>query len=112
MDAARRARLRRLARLAWSSSEQCWGSVKNLATILGVDSEKIVQILSSSYFGAAWAGLERISVPLHKRKVLVTDLENQTQLARAILNAELQSSAEDSLSSSYPHSRNELTEIQ
>jgi GT2 family glycosyltransferase len=112
MDATRPARLRRLARLTWSSSEQCSGSVKNLATNLGVDSEKIVQILSGSYFGAAWAGLERISVPLHKRKVLVTDLENQTQLARAILNAELQSSAEDSLSSSYPHSRNELTEIQ
>jgi GT2 family glycosyltransferase len=111
MDAARRARLRRLARLAWSSSEQCWGSVKNLATILGVDSEKIVQILSGSYFGAAWSELERISVPLHKRKVLVTDLESQTQLARAILNAELQSTADHFLLSAYPHSRNELTEI-
>jgi hypothetical protein len=71
-----------------------------------------VQILSGSYFGAAWSELERISVPLHKRKVLVTNLESQAQLARAILNAELQSTADDFLLSAYPHSRNELTEIQ
>jgi GT2 family glycosyltransferase len=113
MDAARRAGMRRGVRLAWSSPGKCSKLFNYLATRLNVDSQKIVQILSSSHFGAAWAELERISIPFHKRKVPVADLENQTQLARAILNDKVQSIAPDFQTKSYPHvSRNELTEIQ
>jgi glycosyltransferase involved in cell wall biosynthesis len=87
LDAARRARLRKLVRIGWSHSEMLRGMIDFLARQLLVLPAKIERALKVPYLGQAWANLERTSASLLKRPVLVADLQNQTEQARLILQA-------------------------
>jgi hypothetical protein len=46
---------------------------------------EVRRVCASQYFGTAWAELESRSAVV-KRKVLVTDLDNQTEQAQMILD--------------------------
>ncbi|MGA2408780.1 MAG: glycosyltransferase family A protein [Candidatus Binataceae bacterium] len=87
LDAVRRAKLQRLIRSAWSLPTQHAVRAGVLAGLLQLTFAEIVDGLSLPYFGAAWAELEMKSPVLIKRKVPVSDLENQTMLAQAIVDA-------------------------
>lgn len=85
-DAARRYRLRQLARTAHSRRDELGAASMALAEVLRLPCAEVIRALSLSPFGAAWTELEKTSLALIKRDVAVRDLENQTLLARSILN--------------------------
>ena len=84
LPAARRAQLRRLARVVWSNPIE--SEVDLLAKQLLISPSKVKRALATPYFGAAWSELESNSTMLAKRKVLITDLDNQTKQAQMILD--------------------------
>jgi hypothetical protein len=86
VQAARRARLRRLARVAWSNPVLVESTIDLLAKQLFMSPLEVRRVCASQYFGTAWAELESRSAVLVKRKVLVTDLDNQTEQAQMILD--------------------------
>jgi glycosyltransferase involved in cell wall biosynthesis len=86
IDAARRAQLRNLARLAWSRPGLIERMSDFFAKLLLMLPDEVARVLNFPYFGAAWAELESRSISLLKRKVLIADLQNQTNQARAILD--------------------------
>src|SRR6202034_1256089 len=55
LDAARRARMRRLARLAWSIRDACDRFMPMLSQALLMPSMELWKALSLPHFGAAWA---------------------------------------------------------
>jgi hypothetical protein len=87
IHAARRAQLRRLVRIGWTSSEMRVRLIGFLAKQLLVMPTEIERVLALPYFGEAWAELELRSASLARRKVPVVDLENQTEQATALVDA-------------------------
>jgi glycosyltransferase involved in cell wall biosynthesis len=79
-DAARRARLRRRARVLHAA--------QMVSALLAQDLELSVpqfeQLLGQRFFGQAWADIEQASPVLLRQRVPVTDLPQQTARARAI----------------------------
>ena len=84
LPAARRAQLRRLARVVWSNPVE--SEVDLLAKQLLISPSKVKRALATPYFGAAWSELESNSTMLARRKVLITDLDSQTKQAQMILD--------------------------
>src|SRR5271156_1815455 len=87
LDAARRARMRRLARMAWSLRDTADRVVPMLAQALMTPSPEIWKVLSLPHFGAAWEAIETRCATLAKRRVPVERLAYETEQARAILRA-------------------------
>jgi len=87
LDAARRARMRRLARMAWSLRERCDRIVPMLSEALMMPYTETRKALSQPYFGAAWQEIERRCSCLAKRRVPVARLAYETEQARRILKA-------------------------
>ena len=83
--AARRAQIRRVVRIGWSSPRILPHIVPFLARELLMLPSEIYRVLSATYFGAAWAELESRSATLIRRRVLVADLAEETKQAQAIL---------------------------
>jgi hypothetical protein len=87
LDAARRARMRRLVRMAWSIRGTCDRIVAMLSQALMMPSIEIWKALSLPHFGAAWQEIETQCTILAKRRVPVAKLAYETEQARATLKA-------------------------
>ncbi len=83
-DRARRVSLRALARDIWMDRR---ASVAALASALRLSVTTVRQALKTPTFGAGWSELERRSPNLRQRLVPVSELDRETDHARAIIRA-------------------------
>ena len=82
-DAVKRARLRRLFRTIRKSPSP--DSIRMFAERVSLSEGVVKHALSASFFGAAWAEVERQSRALARKPVVVRDLDDQTVKAVSIL---------------------------
>jgi GT2 family glycosyltransferase len=83
-DKFRRMDFRRRARRVWRESEGR-SYTAELAADLGLEHDRLVRLLSARHFGTAWAGVERETPLLPRRKVRFADLPRQIAIARQLL---------------------------
>jgi hypothetical protein len=85
LDAVRRASLRRLFRIARKNVNP--DAIQTLAKRLLLSESSLKRAMAARYFGTAWAEVERQSPALVRKRVLVSDLTNQSAKAASILYA-------------------------
>jgi len=85
--ATQRAWIRGFFRRIWSAGRATPDAVALLSRLSNVMGSEIEALLKSSYFGEAWVQLETRSPALRKSQVRVSDLSNEMQIAREILES-------------------------
>ena len=85
--ATKRAWIRGFFRRIWGAGRATPNAVALLSRLSNVMGSEIEALLESSYFGEAWVQLETRSPALRKSQVRVSDLSNEMQIAREILES-------------------------
>lgn len=83
-DATRRAWLRGRLYQAWRRGAREIAEIGRLADKLGMTVDDLAVLITSRYFGAAWAMVEERSPVLRRRRVRLADLPTQTDCARRL----------------------------
>jgi glycosyltransferase involved in cell wall biosynthesis len=83
-DAARRAWLRARLHRAWHIGVTESADIAAMADKLMMVADDLAGLMTSRYFGAAWAGVEERSPVLRRRRVRLADLSMQTEYARQL----------------------------
>jgi hypothetical protein len=85
--ATKRAWIRGFFRRIWGAGRATPNAVALLSRLSKVMGSEIEALLESSYFGEAWVQLETRSPALRKFQLRVSDLPNEMQIARTVLES-------------------------